>query len=195
MNEIGYHGTCSKYRYNIEKNGLDPSKCKHRDDHWLGQGVYFFDDYDKAMWWATSISSQNNNCGGVIFQSHIEASDNEVLNLDDKKQLDAFITKTMETLKEVEKSCDGKMPIFEYAKLRAVFFDYYKKQNKISVIIGTFLKEFAGYTARRSHSEIELQKKIMYVTGIKFQERQICVSKKECIKSTKLIYNEEEEVI
>lgn len=195
MNEIGYHGTCSKYRYNIEKNGLDPSKCKHRDDHWLGQGVYFFDDYDKAMWWATSISSQNNSCGGVIFQSHIEASDNEVLNLDDKKQLDAFITKTMETLKEVEKSCDRKMPIFEDAKLRAVFFDYYKEQNKISVIIGTFLKEFAGYTARRSHSEIELQKKIMYVTGIKFQERQICVSKKECIKSTKLIYNEEEEVI
>ena len=195
MNEIGYHETCSKYRYNIEKNGLDPSKCKYRDDHWLGQGVYFFDDYDKAMWWATSISSQNNNCGGVIFQSHIEALDNEVLNLDDKKQLDAFITKTMETLKEVEKSCDGKMPIFEDAKLRAVFFDYYKKQNKISVIIGTFLKEFAGYTARRSHSEIELQKKIMYVTGIKFQERQICVSKKECIKSTKLIYNEEDEVI
>lgn len=195
MNEIGYHGTCSKYRYNIEKNGLDPSKCKHRDDHWLGQGVYFFDDYDKAMWWATSIFSQNNNCGGVIFQSYIEASDNEVLNLDDKKQLDAFITKTMETLKEVEKSCDRKMPIFEDAKLRAVFFDYYKEKNKISVIIGTFLKEFAGYTARRSHSEIELQKKIMYVTGIKFQERQICVSKKECIKSTKLIYNEEEEVI
>jgi len=187
MNEIGYHGTCSKHRCNIEKNGLDPSKCKHRDDHWLGQGVYFFDDYDKAMWWATSISSQNNNCGGVIFQSHVEASD--------KKQLDAFITKTIETLKEVEKFCDRKMPIFEDAKLRAVFFDYYKEQNKISVIIGTFLKEFAGYTARRSHSEIELQKKIMYVTGIKFQERQICVSKKECIKSTKLIYNEEEEVI
>lgn len=131
----------------------------------------------------------------LFFQSHIEASDNEVLNLDDKKQLDAFITKTMETLKEVEKSCDRKMPVFEDAKLRAVFFDYYKEQNKISVIIGTFLKEFAGYTARRSHSEIELQKKIMYVTGIKFQERQICVSKKECIKSTKLIYNEEEEVI
>lgn len=54
MNEIGYHGTCSKYRYSIEKNGLDPSKCKHHDDHWLGQDVYFFDDYDKAMWWATS---------------------------------------------------------------------------------------------------------------------------------------------
>ena len=115
MKAIGYHGTCSKYRYNIEKDGLDPSKCKHRDDHWLGQGVYFF--------------------------------------------------------------------------------DYYKEQNEISVIIGTFQKEFAGYTTKRNYSERELQKKIMGIIGIKFKERQICVSKKECIKTTKLIYNEEEEVI
>lgn len=195
MNEIGYHGTCSKYRYNIEKSGLDPSKCKHRDDHWLGQGVYFFDDYDKAMWWATSISSQNDNCGGIIFKSNIEAPDEEILDLDDNKQLDAFMTQTLETLEEIKNNCLGQMPIFEDAKFRAVFFDYYKEQNEISVIIGTFQKEFAGYTTRRNYSERELQKKIMDIIGIRFQERQICVSKKECIKSTKLVYNEEEEVI
>jgi len=115
MNERGYHGTCSKYRYNIEVNGLDPARCKYRNDHWLGQGVYFF--------------------------------------------------------------------------------DYYKEQKGIAVIIGTFQKEFAGYTKRRSCSEKETQKKIMNIIGIKFSERQICISKKECIKTTKLIYNEEEEVI
>lgn len=195
MNEIGYHGTCSKYRYNIEKDGLDPVECKHRDDHWLGQGVYFFDDYDKALWWATNISSQNGSCGAIIFESCIEAPDEEVLNLDDNKQLDAFMTETLKTLDEVQKSCSGKMPIFEDANFRAVFFDYFKKKNGISVIIGTFQKEFAGYTTKRNYSERELQKKIMNIIGIKFRERQICVSKKECIKSTKLIYNEEEEVI
>lgn len=170
MNEIGYHGTCLKYQSNIERNGLDPSKCKHRDDHWLGQGVYFFDDYDKAMWWASSISSQNGNCGGIIFQSNIEAPDEEVLNLDDNKQLDVFMTKTLETLKEIEKFCPGQMPVFEDANFRAVFFDYYKEQNEISVIIGTFRKEFAGYTTRRNSSERELQKRIMDIIGIKFQE-------------------------
>ena len=82
------------------------------------------------------------------------------------------------------------MPTFEL-----FFFDYYKEQNEISVVIGTFQKEFAGYTTKRSYSERELQKKIMGIIGIKFQERQICVSKKECIISTKLTYNEEEEVI
>lgn len=195
MNERGYHGTCSKYRYNIEVNGLDPARCKYRDDHWLGQGVYFFDDYDKALWWATTISSRNGNCGSVIFESDIEASDDEVLNLDDKEQLDEFMTETLKTLKEAEKACHSKMPIFEAANFRAVFFDYYKEQKGIAVIIGTFQKEFAGYTKRRSCSEKETQKKIMNIIGIKFSERQICISKKECIKTTKLIYNEEEEVI
>ena len=192
MNEIGYHGTCLKHRHNIEKNGLDPLKTKNRNDHWLGQGVYFFDDYDKAMWWATTISSKNNNCGSIIFQSNIKAPDEEVLDLDDNKQLDVFMTKTIATLKEIQKDCQGQMPIFEDASFRAVFFDYYKEQNKISVIIKTFFKKIAGYTMRRNYYEKKLQEKIMDITGIMFQERQICVSKKECIKSTKLIYNEEE---
>ena len=174
MNEIGYHGTCSKYRYNIEKNGLDPAKCKHRDDHWLGQGVYFFDDYEKALWWASSISSQNDNCGGIIFKSNIEAPDEEVLNLDDNKQLDAFMTETLKTLEEVKK-----LVLERCQYLRMLI-------SELSFLITT---------TKRNYSERELQKKIMDIIGIKFQERQICVSKKECIKSTKLIYNEEEEVI
>ena len=195
MNEVGYHGTCSKYRYDIEKNGLDPIKSKYRADHWLGQGVYFFDDYDKALWWASTTSLQNDNCGGIVFESIIEAPDVEVLNLDLPKQLDDFITETLKTLDEIKKNCAGSMPILDDDKFRAVFFDYYKQQNGISVIIGTFQKEFAGYTTKRNNYEKQLQKKIMNIIGIKFQERQICVSKKECIKSTKLIYNEEEEVI
>lgn len=195
MNEIGYHGTCMKYRYDIEKNGLDPAKCNHRDDHWLGQGVYFFDDYEKALWWASSISSRNQNCGRIIFKSNIEAPDKEVLNLDDKKQLDIFLTEVLKIVKEIKEKCPGKMPIFEDTNFRAFFFDYYKEKHGISVIIGTFQKEFAGYTAKRDRFEIEWQKRIMETIGIKYQERQICVSKKDCIKSTKLIYNEEEEVI
>ena len=98
-------------------------------------------------------------------------------------------------MEDVKTNCPGRMPIFEDYKLRAVLFDYYKQQNKLSVIIGTFQKEFAGYTTKRSETDKMIQRKIMNNIGIKFKERQICVSKKECIKSTKLVYNEEEEVI
>lgn len=195
MNEIGYHGTCSKYRYNIEKVGLDPDKCKYRTDHWLGQGVYFFDDYEKAMWWAKTTSSHNDNCGAIIFKSIIEAPNEEVLDLDDNKQLDEFMTEVLKIMEDVKNNCPGKMPIFEDCNFRAVLFDYYRQQNEISVIIGTFQKEFASYTTKRSEADKIMQRKIMNTIGIKFSERQICVSKKECIKLTKLVYNEEEEVI
>ena len=111
------------------------------------------------------------------------------------KQLDAFMTETLKTLEEIKNACPGKMPIFDDRKFRAVFFDYYKQHNGISVIIGTFQKECAGYTTKRSHSERDTQREIMNIIGIKFKERQICVFKKECMKSIKLVYNEEEEVI
>lgn len=58
-------------------------------------------------------SSQNGNCGGVIFQPLIEAADDEVLNLDDNSQYDCFLTETISTLDEIQKECPGNMPIFE----------------------------------------------------------------------------------
>ena len=49
----------------------------------------------------------------MIFQSLIEADDDEVLNLDDNSQYDCFLTETMSTLDEIQKECLGNMPIFE----------------------------------------------------------------------------------
>ncbi len=195
MKELGYHGTCSKYQYSIETEGFDPDKSKYRDDHWLGQGIYFFDDYEKSLWWAKTISSQNNNCGSIVFESLIEATDDVVLNLDDNHQLDAFMTEILRLLEDIQKECPEKMPIFEEKNFRAVCFDYYKQTKGISVIIGTFRKDIAGYTTKRNSIDKKTQKKIMNIIGIQFNERQICVSQKNCIKSTKLVYNEKEEVI
>lgn len=195
MKELGYYGTCSKYQYSIETEGFDPDKSKYRDDHWLGQGIYFFDDYEKSLWWAKTISSQNNNCGSIVFESLIEATDDVVLNLDDNHQLDAFMTEILHLLEDIQKECPEKMPIFEEKNFRAVCFDYYKQTKGISVIIGTFRKDIAGYTTKRNSRDKKTQKKIMNIIGIQFNERQICVSQKNCIKSTKLVYNEKEEVI
>lgn len=195
MNETGYHGTCLRHRESIESEGFNPSKTNPRSDHWLGQGVYFFDKYEQALWWANIASSRNNQCGGIIFKAIIEALDEEVLDLDDNKQLDAFISETKRTINEIKASCLGEMPIFEQNKFRAVFFDYYKRQNNISVIIRTFNKPYAGYTEIRTPDERAFQEDLLSITGMSFREKQICVSKKDCIKSTVLIYNEKEVVI
>ena len=127
--------------------------------------------------------------------SGIEASADVVLILDDNSQLVKFMTVIINTTRDIEKECSGKMPIFEDKNFRAVFFDYYKQKNRISNVIGTFQKDITGYTTKRSFEEKEKQKKKMNIIGIKFKERQICVSQKDCIKSTQLVYHEAEEVI
>lgn len=45
-----YHGTDRGSYLKIKKNGFEFS---FRNNHWLGNGIYFFlDDIDKAKWWA-----------------------------------------------------------------------------------------------------------------------------------------------
>ncbi|MCI9389043.1 MAG: hypothetical protein HFH54_05070 [Lachnospiraceae bacterium] len=194
MKAVGYHGTNSKYRDSIEKNGLDPRKSTHRSDHWLGQGVYFFDDYRKAQWWASTLLLKKRECSRLVYKSVIEAPEEEVLDLDDNAQLDYFMTQTLKTVKEIEKERPGPMPVFDDKKFRAVFFDYFKEKNGMAVMMGTFTKSAAGYMAKRSRDELKRQKAIMDTIGLGYKEKQICVSRKECIKSADLVYDEEEVV-
>lgn len=102
--------------------------------------------------------------------------------------MDAFLNEVMSYIQNAEKECIGEMPIFEQKNIRSVLFDYYKQKNDIFVIIGTFQKEFAGYTTRRNPKEKKIQKRILDIIDIRFNEKQICVSKKECINSTTLVY-------
>ncbi len=162
---------------------------------WGGQGVYFFVDYDIACWWGRSKSVHTDNCGAVVYKSNIKASDEEVLDLDDRKQLDKFLTESIALFKEISPDDLGRYPILSRDKMRAIFFDYYKQKNRISVIINTFSKDSAKYTMNRSSKDLDVQRSILQMTGLGFKEKQICVSRKECIVTTKLVYNEREEVI
>ena len=194
MREIAYHGTSSKHVDSIKNNGLDPKHSHNRADHWLGQGIYFFDDYDKALWWA-SCTSKNKKYYKAVFKAQITASDEEVLNLDDKCQLDKFIDYTIELSNHIGNECVEKMPVFNTDTARAVYFDYYKTQYNVSVIIRTFTKLYPRNTESRHHNKLRKQEEILKKLGLSFLERQICVSKKECIQAVMLVYKEDEEVI
>lgn len=123
-----YHGTCSNAVDNIEKYGLDPKQVKYRSDHWLGQGVYFFEEYRQARWWADDISGKpwNQNGFPVIYQADITAKESEILDLDNEDSLDLFYTRILNCLSEIESSSREKYPIFTKETFRAVYFDYYK---------------------------------------------------------------------
>lgn len=191
----GYHGTCSKHKKSISENGLDPNKVKVRLDHWLGQGVYFFEEYKQAKWWACDIARKPYNSGSyaLIYMSEIDVANDEVLNLDNNDELDKFITYILNDTKKIESDTKGRYPAFTPEKLRAIYFDYYKERNNVSVIVHTFHKDSARYASMRNREELQKQRELIQIMGIYYGEKQICVSKKECIKTQCLIYNEEEE--
>lgn len=44
----GFHGTFSEALDSIINDGF---QIVYRDNHWLGQGVYFYDNSSLAHWW------------------------------------------------------------------------------------------------------------------------------------------------
>lgn len=190
MRVIGYHGTRKKHQKNIEKHGLDPQKTRYREDHWLGQGVYFFMEFDKALWWAQDQALKHDDTA-IVFQSNIIASHNRVLDLRTVEGVNIFYRfATQLMLNKYNTSVD-----FELDEFRAIFFDSIKEENGLYVIIASFPKVIAGYTEHRTKKELSIQKQIADITGITYTEVQVCVSKKDCIQNTLLVYNEDEEVV
>lgn len=199
----GYHGTCSFNRESIETRGLDPESVNYRSDHWLGQGVYFFEDLKKAKWWAVDISQKNWNLGSspLVYSVDIVAEKSWVLNLDNSEELSLFLRRLREDNAELEEFLNGidiGRPIFTDRQMRAVYFDYYKKQYGVKVVIYTFTKNYVKYISDYpvSKKDVERQKELMSSLSLYFKEKQICVSDKNCIDNLQLVYNgEEDEVI
>ena len=47
-----YHGTDLKCAESIRTNGFVP---RYSSEHWLGNGIYFFEDRALAEWWTTRM--------------------------------------------------------------------------------------------------------------------------------------------
>lgn len=181
MELTAYHGTISKHQSSIEEKGLDPDSTSIRKDHWLGQGVYFFDDKKKALWWAKSLIKRNSSCYPLVYRAQIVANDKNVLDLTDVAQVDGFYKEIRDFVKQNMTNEKGEYPVFSRHEFRALFFDYYKETHNIFVVIALFPKEFAGYTALVPSEEKDLHKKLVDLTQIVYLEKQICVSKKDAI--------------
>ncbi|BCC10309.1 TPA: hypothetical protein ACGXQL_004205 [Bacillus cereus] len=72
---VGYHGTTLENAEKIRREGFVPSK----KDHWLGQGVYFYDNFSSAL-----------NYGNVVIRADIYVKQDLLLDcfsFDGKKYL------------------------------------------------------------------------------------------------------------
>lgn len=96
-----YHGTDEVSLQSILSQ--KKFKFKRRQDHWLGDGAYFFiDDFEKAKWWSKVISSKSGR-PPVVLYFNLRVSDTELLNLNiesDLNMLDRFSEELFRTLNE-----------------------------------------------------------------------------------------------
>lgn len=91
MNVLAFHGTgLSNYDSIIKTEKFSFDK---RDDHWLGNGVYFFvDDFERAKRWAEG-NRPDKDTEPVVIETEFEFEQGELLDLDKSdglKKLDEF---------------------------------------------------------------------------------------------------------
>ena len=103
-----------------------------------------------------------------------------------------FTQACLDFARDLQKAYE-KLPKFESSKFRAIYFDYYKEQHDIYVMIRTFSKDAPRYAETiRTGEALKKQKKLFEILGLSFYETQICVSKAECIKDLSKVYDKAE---
>ncbi|GAA0365700.1 hypothetical protein GCM10008932_17350 [Alkalibacterium iburiense] len=138
-----YHGTIQGHINEILKT--KQFIFKSRNDHWLGNGVYFFvDDINKAIWWsemATRRFNKTQEDRGILFIEGYKIKREKLLDLDsekDREKMTNFWKNNQKTVRMNLTSKDEEQRKIEArAKLINVLVDY----HKMSAVKYTFHKD------------------------------------------------------
>lgn len=169
-----FHGTDKKLIESIKSNGF---RKNENDEHWLGQGIYFFLTYEEAEEWTrkrTRFGNKNIKAPAVI-QAKVKY-DKEIFidtrNISDYKNLlkyyDEFHSNFFSEGGQCRISCS-----ISKNKLRCIFFDWLQNKYGFKIFIAGFKKE----TFRKDKQ----YKQISESFSIPFIEYQMCVCDEKLI--------------
>lgn len=178
---IVYHGTdCISAKKIMQTNFI----YKRRSNHWLGNGIYFFEDYKQAKWWSEIISKKQKLLA-VIIEVKLEVESDKILDLRETSAMLMFLDRANRILEGISKN--DKEPIStDKHKLMCIVCDYYKIEYNIDLIIKNFSKDY-----KSSFLNLDTTKKnVMQLLGLNYQEVQYCVSSNQIIKNKKIIYED-----
>lgn len=171
----GYHATDKSNINSIIKNGFVYNVNKH---HWLGNGVYFFESKELALWWIKK--SCNLKYGAIeksaILEVNIKSEEELIADLRKFEVYKFFNDKFNEYKNTISKEQYNKS--MEEKTIRCAFFEWIKSKAKIDVIIGVFfINNFKEILSCQNNSLADI--------NIRFPEVQICVYNIGVIKEIK----------
>jgi hypothetical protein len=185
-----YHGTTSDSKNSIRKYGFDTKYTKHRNDHWLGNGVYFFQYELLAQWWALNCAKQKNNLfDGLIYTADITVEKSKFADLDNYDDIKKFQQFLLYFIADIEENVSFAYKIDlnkseSIQKIRGVFFDRFKTKYGYYVLKKTFTKTNSKYIGLNLSSiNVEILNTFADALNFYILETQYCVSNKSCIKN------------
>lgn len=185
----GYHGTALKNADSILANGF---KSNVRLDHWLGQGFYFFSDFDLALWWIKTKIWSNDGARCAVINVSMECDDSLWLDLDTVSGINYFIGEVNAILHAsshlISLRFDASKLEDDQIRIRHLCFalDLLKKFRNIQLVAMTFRKDKPRYAA---HSIADFEERFFTLPwDFTYQERQICSTSNDIVTSKKVVF-------
>lgn len=143
-----YHGTELK---NAKKILNGEFKVKKSDEHWLGNGVYFFEDESLAKWWTTNPTTKFGTqqiTKPAVIECQIEIDKQDILDLRCLEDYNFFCEIYRDIFLKQVISNSSEKPL-EITKLRCAFCDFMQERYQYKMIIGTFYQPNQPYLPTR----------------------------------------------
>ena len=166
---ICYHATDSEFASKIVN---DKFVCRYNASHWLGNGIYFYQDVALAKWWTTNPSKQfgctiNNP---ALVKCKISIDSNRVLDIRTLEGYNKYIEEFNNFFDIAYKYRPKGNKKINFKKFRCIFFDYLFEQNKYDLLIAPFSANNQPYLSRSGNKTFRENMHII------FTEEQICLS-------------------
>lgn len=124
---IGYHGTDG----NSAKSIISSKRfyISNKKNEWLGEGVYFWDNFELGEWWAKSSYLDKNP---TVIKCKLNCNHEEYLDLDkEMNKLEEF----REQFIEESKKYGVVIPVFKgYNEQKKFFCTLYSQKNNIKIL-------------------------------------------------------------
>ncbi|WP_101698486.1 hypothetical protein [Clostridium minihomine] len=127
----GYHNTSLENAYNIISEKYFYLSKKNTE--WLGCGIYFWDEYDNAVWWST----KQKNPSHAIIIACIKANSSKFLDLDQQENMDKLVEFARQF--NEENKHNNMIPNFKNnTQIRQYYCTGYKKRFDVKIMKYTF---------------------------------------------------------